>query len=292
MSIDDLLPTSWPADTQRRLDAWRQGHLIEADLGIWLAPSAEVDLVTGQAAGGAPGEAVAKGCALADTGFYAVTSQTCDIGAWGPGQLHPFVQVSPVRDVGTSFPAGTVAQIRRKAFTNLVYLSAPPVENAEWAIDLRISVPMSKGLLAKRDPVAGFRCEEDELDLGARVAKKYGRPALHDTLIEHLVSPLRNCVKTTQGTWKDEVEQIRLEIVEGTRLQPFRVRLLVLTYTPLSVADRQELRLCRDKLKKTLGKERIDIDPVAFMEVDKVTVPRYRQSVPLAIPELQRGEFH
>src|SRR4029078_11691934 len=43
-------------------------------------------------------------------------------------------------------------------------------------------------------------------------------------------------------TWCDDIEQLRLEILEGTTLQLKRVRLLVYTDTDLSSADRKPLR--------------------------------------------------
>jgi hypothetical protein len=221
----------------------------------------------------------------------AVVSQTCDI-AGGPGERHPFVQACPVRDI-SGFPEQRIGQIKDRHAVDYVWLSQPPQDGAVWAVDLRVAVPVSKGVLAAAEPVEGFATGEDELMLGHRFANKLTRPAVHDTLAGDVIASVRKCLsrsKTTQS-WCDDIEQLRLEILEGTALQPKRVRLLVLTDTAFGPADRKVLREEWKSHKNTLKNSGIEWSAISFLTVDRCTVKRYRDAVPIDIPTLDRGRF-
>jgi hypothetical protein len=291
MSVDDLVPDSWDPHVQEALDRWRQGHLLRAEVGGWLAPAGQTDVVTLQAAGENATGAVAKRLQLSDTGYYVVVSQTCDIAATGPGRLHPFVQVCPVRDLRAAFEPEKVAEIRRGRHVSWTFLTRPPELGVDWAVDLRVSIPISKAFLVNSSPVPGFASEADELALAERIGVKAHRPALHEALSGLLVAELRTCVRKSKEGWRDEVEQLRLTIVDGTRLEPKRVRVVVVTDTKLSLADTRELRQLRKGMVKRLHREGIVLEPMRFREVDRIPIPEYRDAVPLSIPELERGEF-
>lgn len=218
MTIDRLLPESWPPETLAAMERWRQGHLIKMDRGAWIVPAWVDDPVTGEpSAGGAVGEARARSAPLSDTGYAAVVSQTCDI-AGGPARRHPLVQVCPVRDI-SSFPPEKIQQVKDRLVSEYVWLSKPPVEGAQWAVDLRAMVSVSKGLLAAVEPIEGFASIEDELILGQRLASKLARPAVHDALAGPVFDALRKFIAKAKKSqvWCDDVEQLRLEVVEGLR---------------------------------------------------------------------------
>lgn len=190
MTIDNLIPESWPEDIVTALDAWRQGHLVEGDLGTWLSAAGRYDPLTGDHFPDGESRLVAAASEVGDAGYLAIVSQTCDIAATGPGARHPFVQVCPVRDVGAVFSPAKVQQIRSGQIVEYVYLTKPPVSGNDWAVDLRMSIPLSKGALVAAQPVEGFANEDDELTLAARVATKFERPALHDYLSKNLIDAL------------------------------------------------------------------------------------------------------
>lgn len=295
MTVDNLLPTPWPEEAIAALDSWRQGHLIQGKAGVWLAAAGSVDLVTGVDLSGYDGGLVPALADISDTDYLAVVSQTCDIVAAGPGLRHPFVQVCPVRDIGAAFSSEKVKQIRGGEIVEYVYLTNPPEPQKEWAIDLRVSTPLSKGALVVNRPIEGFLCEDDELELGARIAAKYERPALHDYLSKSLIDSLKVFITRAKKSqdWCDDVEQLRL-VVEGPRLTPKRVRLLVVTdvnFHSLFPSKTKPLREHWKTHKNALKTAGIDQAPIAFRHIEKMAVKDYRGSIPLYIPGLGRGRF-
>lgn len=296
MTIDDLLPDSWPDDAVAALDAWRQSHLVRCDLAAWLAAGGSVDPVTGDDFPGHTAGLIGAVASVADSGYCAVTSQTCDIVATGPGKRHPTVQICPVRDVGAVFNQEKVRQIRNGDIVEYVYLTNPPEIGKEWAVDLRMSAPLSKGVLIARKPVEGFASEEDEINFAARVAAKFERPALHNYLSKDLVNALDTFISKARRAseeWCEDVEQFRLE-VEGNRLVPKRVRLIVVTDVDFNGVFSMKKNRLRDHWKshkKPLKAAGIEQAPIAFRYVEKLAVKDYRNYIPLNIPSLGRGRF-
>lgn len=292
MGIDDYLPAQWPSGAAIGLDFWKQGDLLKGEFGAWLGPAGATDPITSVTAGGPGGEFRAVRASLSDTGYYALISQTCDVGVSGPGKRHPFVQVSPVRDIGAVFPQDKVALIRAGEVVEYVYLTDPPLSGAQWAVDLRVSVPISKSLLAGASPVSGMATFEDEVTLSQKIASKYERPALHDLLAGDLTNALDRCISRARGTqsWCDDVEQFRM-FVEGSWLQPKRVRLLVITDAPFSPSERKPLREEWKTFKGRLGAAGIRWEPISFATIKNLSIDRYRNSLPMNIPALRKGRF-
>ncbi|MBB6405081.1 hypothetical protein [Arthrobacter sp. AZCC_0090] len=279
------------------MDAWRQGHLISGDLVIWLGTAGGVDPVTGDDFTEIGEGLLAASAEIGDTGYFAVVSQTCDIAAAGPGRRHPFVHVCPVRDLGAVFDAQKIQQARDSELVEYVYLTKPPVTGAHWAVDLRVMVPLSKGSLVGTAPIEGFACEDDEIDLAARVAGKFERPALHDYLSKNLVDALNALVtKARKGSadWCEDIEQFRLWI-DGPRLKPKRVRLVVITEMNYgSKLHKQRTDAIRDHwktMKKPLRSVGIEQGPIAFRYIEDMKVKDYRDYIPINVPALGRGRF-
>lgn len=295
MTLDDLTPDSheWPPNVVAALAKWRQGHLIKCDQWVWISQAGAKDPVTGDHAPDDETGLSPRAVTISDTGYAAIISQTCDIAAEGPGSRHPFVQACPIRDVAAAFGQDKLGQIVRGDVNDYVYLTKPPTEGACWAVDLRSSVPISKGLLAASDPIDGFRSEDDELDLGSRVASKFRRPAIHDVIANDVVGALEALISRAKGTqvWCDDVEQLRLEILEGTRLYPKRVRLVVVTDVGFSPAQKKPLRDAWKSRKKALKAEGIEQAPIAFRARSQWDIEAYRSSIPINIPALGRGRF-
>jgi hypothetical protein len=290
--LDDLIPDPWPQGIVAALDQWRQGHLFKGDTGVWLSNGGGVDAVTGDDLTIKPPGLVPRAAQVGDTGYLAVVSQTCDIVATGPGVRHPFVQACPVRDV-SGVGVDKVQAIRDGTSVEYVYLTQPPVPGTDWAIDLRISVPISKAVLAAATPITGFSTAAEHLVLGARLAAKIERPALHDYLSKELVDSLDRLLSKAKKSeqWCDDVEQIRLQ-VEGDALHPTRVRLFVITdvnfnWTPAA----KPIRDLWKSHKRALAKHNIKTAPVAFRTHKTISIADYRESIPINLPTLGRGRF-
>lgn len=292
MGIDDYTPELWPSHIVSGLDRWKQGDLLEAELGAWLAGGGLADPITGVTSGGQEGTFRAVRASLSDVGYFALTSQTCDVAVSGPGSRHPFVQVSPIRNIGSAFPPEKISLIRNGEVVEYFYLTDPPLASAQWAVDLRVSVPISKAILVASSPVAGFATPEDEIAFGERVAAKFERPALHDLLAKDVVDDLERCISRARGTqtWCDDVEQLRV-IVEGPRLQPQRVGLLVVTEIPFASKEQKPLREVWRSFRKRLEAAGIKQAPISFRTLQYLSIDQYRRSIPLNIRALRRGRF-
>jgi hypothetical protein len=277
VSVDDLVP-AWTEAEVASLDTWRQGLLVPLDEVAWLDNAGSG--VVGQVAH------------VSETGYMALNSQTCDIVLSSPGNRHPFVQVSPVRDLAV-FNKDKIDAIKRGDVVEYVYLSDPPVVGAEWGVDLRVSVPISKRILALARPIPGFANEREELDFAERVAAKLSRPALHDAITTGTLPRLRAMIARSKKSerWCDDVEQFRLEVNDGSRLEPKRVRLLVLTDVKLDAAEARPLREFWKSEKKQLTRAKISTDPIGFRVVSKMELKEYRIAIPMDIPDLGRGFF-
>lgn len=297
MTVDNFLPDKWPPEVVAALDEWRQGHLIRGNVGTWIALGGVKDPVTGEDVPGAEGDMTARADIIGSTGYMAVVSQTCDVAATGPGARHPFVQVSPVRNIDNLGPH-VIQAIKDGLTTDYVYLTSPPTPGSDWAVDLRVSLAVSKGLLAASEPVQGFGTEVDEIRFSQRVGSKYERPAVHDYLSEDMVKSLDRVISKAKGTqdWCDDVEQLRLQILEGTRLQPKKIRLVVVTETDFNsrFTDLGRKKVLRDAWKahkkplKALG---IEWTPIRFQHLGRMSVEDYRQSLPINLSALGKGRW-
>jgi hypothetical protein len=124
-------------------------------------------------------------------------------------------------------------------------------------------------------------------------AGKFRRPALHDYISGPMVNSLASLLKRAKpkNPWVDEVEQIRLEVMSGTRLSPQRVRLWVVTDVVFDPDMRNPLREEWKSHRKALRTHHIDQAPIAFRTIETMSVREYRASVPVNLPTLGRGTF-
>lgn len=293
MSVDDFLPEAWPPVVAGAMEVWRQGDLVAGTAGAWMAPGGIRDDVLEEDIPGEVGQLTPMTGDISDTGYLAVTSQTCDIAISGPGQRHPFIQVSPVRDIGAVFAATKIQQAKDGQLVEYVYLTNPPVAGEDWAVDLRISVPASKAILAGVTPQRGFLTPEDELTFSERVAGKLRRPALPDVIARDVVVSLTKLVEVERhkSDWCAELEQLRVEILKGSRLQPQRLRIVAITETRFTPDMRRPLRDEWKALRRKLKNAGIEQAPIIFRTLDEVKVALYRNSIPINISALGKGNF-
>lgn len=286
-SVDSLLPVTWPPDLREALGGWQQGDLIERPVFSWAGP-AEPDDLTGAEAGSYEWEPVADPSLVTPYGI--VVSQTCDIGASGPGGRHPFVDVAPV--VQMTADAGQQGQIRRYEVMHLVALPAPP-DTGFWVADLRLIMPVSKRLLAAGSPIDAFGGDEmSRLSFAEAVARKHRRPALHDAVAETLPRSLNAYIaemakKQTAPEWLDKVEQVRISIT-GSRLAPIAAQPYVIQRDKLDAAERHLWQNWRNRAKKPLAQEGVDLKPIVFTDLDRLSARLYAVSLPVNVKALGR----
>jgi hypothetical protein len=225
--------------------------------------------------------------------FAVITSQTCDIGATGQGRLHPTVQVCPLVLLTGRYSGERIAEINLGKVGYLAPITAPP-EPGSWAADLRISLPVSKAVLVAQTRTSCFAQEVETLMFAERVASRILRPALHDAISDGLVTGLRQEIKASQKAdqWPDKIEQFRLCVHQGDRLEPKRVQVYVVAIEPLTLLERQPLRAWRKRENKRLMKMAgIELNPMRFIDLSRMTAMEHRSSCPLHVPELGTGAF-
>ncbi len=305
----DLLDEVFYLDTLKELsfkeslDQWRQGDLV-CGVRLFWASSPGVDDLTRtemvshgdggwsvarweQSNDAEPGQHVPEAMAI-------ITSQTCDVVATGPGSRHPTVQVSPLIDLGKITPERAAAVRAGRTVDMVLITNAPP--GSEWAADLRISLPLSKSALVAQVPRRAFANAHEEYVFAERVAMKTRRPAVHDAAVD-LAKGLNELVKQGRkdgSTWVDRVEQVRARAKEGTLLKPDALELIVITLDGrLSAEQMDPLRNWRNAERKRFKSETNGglLTPLRFVELEKMKVQDYRESVPLALSELGQPPF-
>lgn len=281
----DQVTNSVVAEDDEGVD--RPGRVISAEPTLRVTVWDEVDVAVDPDDVGAPP-------AMSDDGWAIVTSQTCDIQATGPGERHTHVQVSPVVRLDGQISAERLKAARAGKVRELVHL-ADFDEDGDWFADLRISLPVSKGVLLSRTPRAAFATTDMANKFSERVAAKIRRPALHDAVDDPLRKSLREAIRQAVGaseTWTTEVEQFRIQVSEGDRLRPKALLVLVICFTALDPVGRRHLQDWKASVSKHFKRESGGCAlRIRFDTVDRLCVRDYRDSAFIDVPELGGGAF-
>ena len=281
--IDDLLPENWSAIVTAALPHWHQGHLIASPPLFW-SDDPRHPLLTFTADNSDPARSwqILSLPEVARPPYGVVVSQTCDICEARP--VSPFIDIAPVYDVADDLKGGQENDIRQHRWNNYVYLTSQPAAGRCYVADLRIFLPVEKGALVARAPLDGFASENDLLDFAERVATRSRRPAYADAVHDFVIAPLddwirndeKNALREHSGRFTD-VEEVRLRI-EGDRLDPAGVQLVVFQETKLSREDQGAWRKWRERAKKRLLKEAdIELRPIQFSSLATMSAADYRQ---------------
>lgn len=319
-SVDGIVDgEGWPEHAEA-LSRWKQGHLLTDVPLTWIAPPGE-DALTGLTQSEAEtGPLWWKDTFDAIICSQTCDIGSGPPGGWHPtvlvaplvhqdglrsnsrrnlaaqGKLGYLVQVLPAQHEarqrliaavsngtgpGASDTAGTASDT--VSLESLSTVTQTP-RGHRWYADLRLLVPVSKALLLDRDPVEGFVNERESLAFSEQLAQKFRRPALHEALSEELPDVIEDFVRNT-GSSKQcfaKVEQVRLLITEGDRLNPTRGQLLVLTAGGALSESEVELWAGLNKnAAAVFSRHGIAYAPVVHHDVSTVSVPVYRQAVPV-----------
>lgn len=284
--IDELLPELWPEPVADALALWKQGDLLESPGITWLGPQgsdtvAPTDLEWDWAP-------VTAGERSLRAPYGVICSQTCDIAADGPGRRHPFVEISPVFN-GSGYSSTQRIQIQEFGMPHLIALTHAPDDDF-WVVDLRLTVPISKGLLANREPRPAFSSEEDRLNFAEALAARHRRPAVSALISESLPGSLEQHIKnnrTAPPEWYLNVAQLRIQLA-GDRLDPTAATVYVVGKIPLEATQIALWRTWTKLGKTLLSADRIKLDPLLFVTLDTMTARQYSASMPIRVPSLGR----
>jgi hypothetical protein len=117
----------------------------------------------------------------------------------------------------------------------VVELAPPELDADIWVADLRVEMPLEKGLLVGRDPIEAFRDEAGYIAFANFLARRRGRPALASVFHEVLsattrrLKSARNAHRTLARRARQNVYKLMLAIEDGTRLEPVAAKLYVVT---------------------------------------------------------------
>jgi hypothetical protein len=277
--VDDFIPATWPSDAVTALDEWSQGCLIRGSVfGV-----ADREQPRDQ-----PAVLEVEATGFNPAGWMVVVTQTCDLVLTGTGAGQPFAMCSPLLDI-SGHTANKIQDVKDWKVTYLAPIDDVPIPG-EWAVDLRVSVPVSKLALVGIAPILGFPNERDLLRFSDFVALRTRRPALHDALSSGLRDILDDTIKNApkaSHSWYQEVEQVRLEITPS-RLEPNWVRIHFLCERELTPDEQDIWRTSEKQIKALFAAHHITYGGLKFDRLADVNAVDYRQWSPLAVPRLNR----
>ena len=277
--VDDFIPATWPSDAVTALAGWSQGCLIRGSL---------FGVADSEQSAGELGVLDVGATAFKPDGWMVVVTQTCDLVLTGTGAGQPFAMCSPLIDISGQ-TANKIQDVKGWKVTYLAPIDDVPAAG-EWAVDLRVSVPVSKLALVDVAPIQGFPNERDLLRFTDFVALRTRRPALHDALSAGLRDILDDTIKTgpkTSHSWYQDVEQIRLDIAPS-RLEPNWVRIHFCCDRELTAVEQDIWRTAEKRIKALFALHHITYGGLKFDRLADVNAIDYRQWSPLAIPRLNR----
>ncbi|MET8860607.1 hypothetical protein [Streptomyces sp. NPDC004579] len=301
MNLESLIIDPWPAKIREATDQFYQGHLIEnVPLFYGASPHAPATTYTEEVVEPPSGKDRTELCLAGlphghQFEFCILTSATCDIHEAGTPK-NPFIQVSPVIDLSSDVTESQAGQIRAGRFADFVYLTSQPRDGGLWVVDLRVSLPLEKGTLVGRKPIDGFATHQDRFAFARRLSRRVGRTALAESVHDDVVASLNTWIKSDEksalrsgsGRFTD-VERVALNFKGDDPLSPQSVQVYVFEETPLSLLDRGAWRGWRNSARKNLRKKSgIELLPVAFTSLKKMTVAEYETLIPVALSNLGR----
>ncbi|MEW1952056.1 hypothetical protein [Terrabacter sp. NPDC080008] len=278
--INGLIPGELGRSVKGSIERWKQGDALLGGPLFWAGPRGSDPYLPYD---GAPTDFHVS--EEPGSGFLVLTSQTCDIVTTGTGAKHPLVNASPVYRLARDDPNRGNAKAGRVAY--LVPVTRPPGDDGDYVVDLRVSLPLSKGILVGATPVNVWATERDRLTFAETLARKYRRGALSSALSEALVSSLNEHIKVADVEFSERVEELRLRI-EGDRLLPTQVQLMVLTDHKPDSATKKMWRGWTKKGAKVLKNSGITLLPTIVLAMDDCSARSYKNSVPLYVSQLGR----
>ncbi len=193
VGIDHGMPGSsqdWPAGLLAKLATVRQGDVVSSVPLVYVgAPQAPV---WGRTKDYAAFEGIMPIVSdpVEAPPYYVITSQTCDIVESAADRpSYAWIQVAPVFDMTTSFNSGERRMLAKRGWRRWLW-HLPALGNGFWVADLRIEIPLEKGVLAELDVIPGHADEVDRRSFGARLANRRSRPAFSDQFVSVIQAPL------------------------------------------------------------------------------------------------------
>lgn len=287
--IDEGLTDEWRSEVVAAAEKFQQGDLIgDPPIGYAASLRYAVWALTRQEAGGEadPGDDVVHLSLDRDDvpGYGILVSQTCDIAEGGRTPVHPWIEVCPVYErEAVDRPPEYLFPLDR--------MEAP--DGRMWVADLRLTVPLEKGLLVGREPIDPFAgSERNRIRFGLKLGERRARAALSDgvhiLIAQTLSKRSRNNRKAAKAV-RTCVYKLMLQIPEGegTRLDPKAVRLHVI-YQASQQSSEERMRdwfqSWWDNAHAVAEEDGVRLLPVVFHDRTSMDVASYDSLIPIENP--------
>lgn len=268
---------------------FRQGHLIELP-PLFYGANLEApvwDLATAVASEGFDDPFAVVEIHDDDRPPYGIiTTQSCDI--WRVDQ-QPWLQISPV------FPLEDDEILSAGEF--IVELDPPDVDG-RWYADLRLEMPLEKGMLLGRSPIESWPDEDRSLRFADVLARRRGRPALHSVfhvILNEVMGSMKresNAMRKKLRRVRKRVYGVRLAIEDGTRIEPVAAKLYVLTKGDPGAEENAEVHewfeAWWDIASAKAEEEGLRLLPTGWMDSANVDLELYDDLVDVEARELAR----
>ncbi len=196
--------------------------------------------------------------------FFIIRDQTCDV-----QKLNiPFIHASPVFNGSKHFKAGEIQRIRsRTQFLYYYAVTAPNLKNyltnaqtAEqerksdpddwaWLVDLRIQIPLDKGVLVGRDVISAFASREDQIEFGQELGHRADRPALPTVVDDEMIPALERAVIDAE----ESLRGVQFRVITDSISNPTKLELVLIT--PHTGIDAETIRALIGDVVESVGND-------------------------------------
>ena len=280
--IDQGLPEEWPDAVGTACTRFKQGHVLPRPPFFYAATSAYGvwDLTRD---GGNPelDEEILQLDEEIAAPFGMITTQTCDIYEEGK-RRKPWIQVAPVYDASSVIGEDSLGNLAKGAIRHLMQLDGDAFSDGTCVVDLRVEFPIEKSWLVSKEPLEAFQGEAGYLRLAEALAGRVGRPALNTALVKVLNAVENWWEKDAVEDAKNDVVDLRMFIIGGTRLEPTAVRLLIVTDTQvMNDQGKSSWDACWRTASDVGAQHGITVAANQHESLDSLTARQVRDSAPL-----------
>lgn len=274
------------------LNKWSQGDLIgpvtmRARFPLsWLMPVG-TDPITGLSS---PAQSVKPYFHHGSTAPLVLASQTCDVSGADTGIHHPFVMAVPLSS-SQHLGAQTCSLANQKRVPYIIpsLYRDPTDESVTWYADLRLLVPLSKGvLLAQKSGGPAFDADW-LMRFAVGIAHKFSRPAVDDVLSTELPVAINAYVKNIGPTNKvfAATEEVRLLVTQGGWTSPGTgAQVVVIVDRSVLTKARQVWTAWEPPVRKKLSTRGVKLGATVVTTATTLKASIYRQTSALRIEAL------
>ena len=284
--LEDWLDDEWPGEVVDDMRRFSQGDLIERPPMAFIASPGHP--VTSMARQYGDVDLESEVFEFGDSSippYGMITTETCDIVEGNtPRPRQPFVLVAPVYNFADRVDGNREKMIRNRRISYLVHLPADSLPDGLWAVDLRLEVPLEKGVLVGRTPIEVLASDEARRDLADVLAARRDRPVVANKVHDGVVRPLRRWLENMKESRRELLLQdaeVRLA-VSGPRENPDGVALLVVTREfALTDTAQSEWSNRYERMREKATEHDVVLLPTQYLTLKEMSALQYIESMPV-----------